>query len=146
MRYEQAVDVAAPPSVPWSILLDVARWPEWTTSVTATERLDDGELAVGSRTRVRQPGLRPAVWVVTELTAPTSRTPGSFVWVSSMPGIVTTASHTVLSADGSASRIVLGIEQDGVLARLVAVFFGARTRRYLATETAGLRARSLERA
>lgn len=145
MTFEHATNVAAPASVPWSILLDVTRWPEWTTSVTSVERLDAGELAIGSRTKVRQPALRPAVWVVTELVEPTASTPGSFVWVSTTPGLAITASHTVAAVGDAASRVVLGIDQRGLLAGLIGPLYAARTRRYLATEAAGLAARSSER-
>jgi hypothetical protein len=145
MRYEQAVDVAAPPFVPWSILLDVTRWPEWTSSVRSVERLDAGEIAIGSRTRIKQPALRPAVWIVTELTEPTSAAPGRFVWVSTTPGMEITAVHTVSAVGDTASRVLLGIEQRGFLAAVLGPLYAARIRRYLATEAAGLAARSLER-
>ncbi len=144
MRFEEATDVVAPPSVPWSVLLDVARWPEWTTTVTSVERLDAGELMIGSRTKVRQPALRPAVWVVTELIEPTASTPGSFVWVSTVPGLVITATHSVTAIDDMTTRVALGIDQRGVLAGLVGRLYAARTRRYLATEAAGLSTRSHE--
>ncbi len=145
MRYEQAIDVAAPPHIPWSILLDVGRWSEWMPSVSAVERLDAGELAIGSRTKVKQPALRPAVWTVTRLNEPTPTTPGSFVWVSTTPGLVITGTHIVSPVGDAASRVVLGIDQRGLLAGLVGRLYGARTRRYLATEAAGLAVRSHER-
>lgn len=145
MRFEQAADIAAPARVPWSILVDVAHWPDWTTSVTAVERLDAGELAIGSRTKIKQPALPPAVWVVTEMTEPTESMPGSFVWVSTVPGLVMTGTHTVTAVGDASSRVVLGIDQQGLLAGLVGLLYAARTRRFLATEATGLSTRSRER-
>ena len=64
------------------------RWPARIPTVDRVERLDDGPLAVGARTRLAQPKLPEAVWTVTELT------PGAaFTWTSSSPGVRITASH-----------------------------------------------------
>ena len=64
-RYE--VEIRVPPSRVWSVLLDVERWPEWTTSVTRIQRMEVGPISMGSRARIWQPRLRPAVWCVTSL-------------------------------------------------------------------------------
>ena len=64
-RYE--VDIQAPPARVWSVLLDVERWPEWTTSVTSIKRLDFGPLTLGSRTSIVQPRLSKRVWRVSSL-------------------------------------------------------------------------------
>ena len=59
-RYE--VEIRVSPARVWAVLLDVERWPEWTTSVTRVQRMDLGPLTLGSRTRIWQPRLMPAVW------------------------------------------------------------------------------------
>ena len=53
-------DVQASADRVFSVLQDVERWPEWT--MTAVKKMDDGPLVVGSKVRVRQPKLLPAVW------------------------------------------------------------------------------------
>lgn len=139
MNIEQNVDIAAPPAAVWAAWIDVPTWPIWSTSVTSAERLDDGPFAVGSRSHLVQPGLRPAVWTVTDLTEPATGRDGSFVWESSAPGIRTTASHVVTSTGPASCRVALRVEQDGPLAGLVGRMFGARTRRYVGIEAAGIR-------
>ena len=118
---------------------DVERWHEWTASISSVKRLDGGPLTVGSRADVRQPKLRPADYVVTELE------PGrQFTWITRSPGILATARHAVESmARGTRARLAVRFE--GVLSAPVAWMFGKLTNEYLALEAAGLKKRSEQR-
>jgi hypothetical protein len=58
---------SASPTQTWRALIDVTDWPHWTPSYKSIERLDDGPVAVGSRARVRQPRLAPAIYEVAEI-------------------------------------------------------------------------------
>lgn len=136
-RFSTTVDIAAPPERVWAVIADVGRWPEWTPSVTRVERLDDGPLAIGSRARVRQPKLLPAVWEVTEL----SEGQG-FTWVTRSPGVLVAARHSVEPAPGGA-RATLSVEFSGILAALVARLTRGLNERYLALEAEGLRRASV---
>ncbi|TQS41933.1 SRPBCC family protein [Cryptosporangium phraense] len=97
-------------------------------------RLDDLPLQVGSEADVRQPGLRPARWRVTELT------PGrALVWQSTTSGVTSIGSHVVSPRSGG-SRLELRIRQSGRLAGLVGLLYGRKVRRYLEREAEGFRA------
>jgi len=137
MRFKAVVDVAAPAQQVFDVWADVERWPEWTSSVTSVQRLDEGPLRVGSRARVRQPRLPPAVWEVTELV------PGeTFTWVARGPGIRTTGRHSVApAADAAGVTVVAVLEQAGPLSPLVGRLTRGLTERYLQTEARGLRNR-----
>ena len=135
-RYEIAVEIPAPPERVWAVMSDVERWPEWTPSVTKVERLDGGPLAVGSRARIRQPNLLPAVWQVTEL-----RPGRGFTWVTRSPGVRVTGIHAVEPAPGG-SRATLSLEFAGPLAGIVGWITRGLNRRYLALEAEGLERRS----
>jgi len=132
-----AVDIAAPPERVWAVMSDVERWPEWTPTVTQIERLDQGALVVGSRARIRQPKLPPAVWQVTDL-----REGRGFTWVTRSPGVRVTARHAVESAPPG-TRASLSVEFSGPLAALVGWWTRGLNERYLALEARGLEARSL---
>ena len=134
--YESSVLVDTPPSRVWQVWTDVEHWPEWSDSVTSVEPLDDGPLQVGSRLRIAQPGLPTTVWTVTELVEETR-----FVWHSSSPGVSTVATHEV-TGEGTGSRVTARIEQGGPLSRLARALKGRLVERYLALESAGLKARS----
>jgi Polyketide cyclase / dehydrase and lipid transport len=89
----------------WAILVDLERWPEWNASVNRIAELNSRPLGLGSRVRIHQPKLRPAVWVVTAW-VPESR----FVWEAAGPGLMSSRpakeaakSHSICALmDGSA--------------------------------------------
>ncbi len=116
-------------------MTDVERWPEWTASISRVVPLSPGTLQVGSRLRIHQPKLPPALWWVTELT------PGaSFTWVSVAPGVRVTARHTV-DTSGDGSCVTLSIHYERLLGRLLARWTRDLNERYLAMEANGLKAR-----
>ncbi len=123
--------VAAPPEQVFNALVDVERWPEWTASVTSVQRLEPGELAVGSTAKVKQPKLRDAVWQVTEMND------RDFSWVSRQPGVLTTGRHHV-APDGEGCKVTLQIEHTGALSGLVGALTRRLTLRYLQMEGEGL--------
>ena len=103
----------------WRLLSDIDSWDDVLPTMDEVTRVGDGgPIGIGSRFRVRQPGLRPAVYEVT------GWQPGQgFVWTSSQPGVRTTATHEVTqTADGT--RLRLGIAWTGPLAGLVRLAFG----------------------
>lgn len=116
---------------------DVDRWHEWTPSVRRVERLDGKPFAVGTRVRVRQPRLPPAVWEITSI-HPDGR---GFTWESVAPGVRVTARHEIEPA-ARGSRVRLSIDNEGPLGALIGRLIGGVTRRYVAMEAEGLKARS----
>lgn len=138
MRFESSIQIDASPARVFEVFSDVERWPEWTASVTSVERLDAGPLRVGSRARIKQPKLPVAVWEVTELVD------GShFVWVAKSPGVTTVGGHYV-EASGDGALATSRIDQNGPGGWLIGTLTKGLTNRYLAMETAGLKARAEE--
>ncbi|MDG4820455.1 SRPBCC family protein [Asanoa sp. WMMD1127] len=121
----------------WAALRDVTDWPRWTRSMTSVERLDDGPLRLGSRARVKQPGMQPLVWEVT-----TFADEAEFSWTNHSPGVRTIGRHLISPTAGGGTTITLELAQTGPLAGLLGLLFGRRNRRYLAMEVAGLAAAS----
>jgi uncharacterized membrane protein len=136
MHHETSIEIAASPELIWSTLSDVERWPDWTRSVTEVERLDAGDFGVGSRARVKQPGMPRLVWEVTEY-APEE----AFTWASKIPGVTTTGAHRLgTGVDGSVT-VTLTLDQEGPLAPVVWRLTGSRSRQYVQTEAEGLKRR-----
>lgn len=130
------VDVLAPPFQVWETLLDVERWPEWTQSATSITRLEPGPLALGSRAKILQPKLIPAVWRVTEF----DDREHVFTWATSKPGIKVTSSHMVERTDNG-SRVTLTVTYSGLLGMLMAYQLKDLNWQYLTMEAQGLKTR-----
>jgi len=134
--FEIHVDIAAPPARVWSVMSDIERWHEWTTTVRSIRRLNSGPLRVGARARVRQPKLPPADWTVTALDEGRG-----FIWITRSPGVTVVANHLVAPA-GDGAHATLSVRFIGVLAPLVAWMTEGLNRRYLGIEAAGLKRRA----
>jgi uncharacterized protein YndB with AHSA1/START domain len=124
--------VDAPPPRVWEVLVDVARWPEWTPTMLSVERLDAGPFQVGSRAKVRQPRLPQAVWQVTDLVDGRS-----FVWEAGGAGMTTIARHEVVE-EGNGCTVTLSVEQAGPLGALAGLVWRGLTQRYIELEAASL--------
>ena len=133
-RFQHAIAISAPPARVWGILVDVERWPVRIPTVDRVERLDDGPLAVGARTRLAQPKLPEGVWTVTELTSGTA-----FTWTSTSPGVRITASHLV-EPSPEGSRLTLAVDLNGWLAPAGWLLTRSLTQRYVETEAASIKA------
>ena len=137
MNLAKNVDAQADIASAWTAITDVTSWPRWTKSMTSVERLDDGPLRLGSRARVKQPGMQPLVWEVTEFSDGQV-----FSWTTVVPGVRTVGRHLISrNADGS-TRITLELHQTGPLAGIIKAFLGRRNVRYLDLEAIGLKAAS----
>jgi uncharacterized membrane protein len=130
------VNIDAPPEKVFAVLCDVERWPEWTSTMTSVQRMESGPFSVGSSARVRQPGLRPAVWQVTEL-----EDQRNFTWTTRSLGLRTTAGHSI-EPKGAGSRVVLSFVLSGFIAPVVSRLYGGLIKRYISTESQGLKKRS----
>jgi hypothetical protein len=119
-----------------AILCDIDRWPEWTSTMTSVRRIDRGPLAVGSRARVRQPKLPPAIWEVTEFDEKSG-----FTWISRSPGAQVAGGHRV-EATGTGCIATVSLQFSGLFGPLLARIFRGLSERYLDTEAKGLKERA----
>jgi hypothetical protein len=134
--FRHVIEINVSPARVWPVLLDVERWPEWTTSVTRVQRMDIGPLTLGSRTRIWQPKLMPAVWQVTSL----DEKRRIFAWTTRGVGIKIVGRHQV-EAVGAHSRVTLSVHFSGLLGAIVARIYRDLNWDYLSREANGLRSR-----
>lgn len=136
-NFDIQVEIDAPRSSVWAVLVDVAQWPQWTPTVTRVQRLEAGPLALGSRTRIKQPKLLPAIWQVTEL----DENAGLFTWAAHSPGVVITARHLLKDAPAG-TLATFSLRISGLAAPLVSLLLDGLSRQYVATEAYSLKALS----
>jgi len=135
-RFTIAVDIAAPPARVAAVMLDVERWHEWTASIRRVTILGGGPLAPGKRAFVRQPGVPPAFWKVTELDPMRG-----FTWTSYAPGLLVVGRHYAEATPGG-SRATLSLDYTGFFGPLMARLTLGLNDKYLGLEGAGLKVRS----
>jgi hypothetical protein len=119
---------AASPDRLWLLASDIERWGDRLPTVDSARPLGSGPTGVGSRFEVRQPGLRKAIWEVTDW-----QQGRSFTWVSTVPGIRSTATHTVHD-HGDGSELELSLEWSGAMAKIVERFIGRKAKGMVETE------------
>lgn len=113
----------------WRLLCDVERWPELLPTMTSVEAMQtEGAPELGSRYRVRQPGLPSAVYEITEW-----RPDEGFVWAAHSVGVVTTARHVILPLE-TGSQVELEIEWSGPLSKAIRRVYGAKALRMIEIE------------
>ena len=132
--YNASLAIDAPRESVWRVLAAVVVWPKWLPTVSSVEALDGELLQIGFRYTVRQPKLRPATWVVTQL-----EPPSTFVWQARSPGLLMTASHTLEESSLGKSLVTLRFSFTGLLGAPIGWLFRSTTERYLAQELASLR-------
>ena len=134
MYHQHHIDIAAPPETIWPVLTDVEHWPDLTPSMN-TVRLLDGTFEEGSRVRITQPKLAPAIWRVTVVDPP-----HSFSWETSTFGMHVIANHRI-EATSAGSRLTLELNATGLTAGIIGALSGPMTKRYVALEAEGIKRR-----
>jgi uncharacterized membrane protein len=133
VEHTATVAVATDQQRLWRVVANVEAWPRFVSSMQTVRRRELGPLGLGSTALVKQPGMTPTVWEVTEFDDGRA-----FVWRSTFPGVTTLGGH-VVEADVGGSRLTLTFRQSGPLAGVVGLIMGRRIRRFLALEANGLK-------
>ncbi|MFF5175860.1 SRPBCC family protein [Micromonospora sp. NPDC000089] len=136
MRFVTSIEIDADVDRVWAVQTDIDRWPEWTPSVRAARRGEDGPFTLGATARLEQPRLRPALWRVIEIDPPRF-----FAWESASPGVRSRGEHRIDPLPDGRVRVELALVQTGPLAAAVGLLGGGTMRRYLRQETEGLKRR-----
>lgn len=133
MELSHTIDVAAPIERLWDLTVDLEGLPAVTPTIAAVERLDgSGPVRVGTRARLRQPGLPPRVWTVEEVEAPTR-----FVWSTRLLVVRMTGIHELEALSPTSCRLRLALRLEGPGAGLLARLAGRKLESALATEAKG---------
>lgn len=134
MQLTHTVEIDATPEVVWAANEDVELWPELSRSMERVERLELGELVLGSRARIRQPRMPSAVWEVVAL-----ERGASFTWGSQSFGMRMEATHELASNATGGTTLTLMVEMFGLIARLAWPVARVIARKSMELEAAGFK-------
>ena len=134
--YSISILINADQETIWKVLSDVARWHEWTPTVSSVEVLNTPELKLNNRYKVVQPKLQPAEWTVTFLT-PSS----NFTWESKSPGMHMVAEHILNPKGENQTELTLTFAFHGWLGKLIGRIYSKTTEAYIQTEAQSLKKR-----
>ena len=138
MEWTCTQSIDAPPDVVWGLATDVVSWPQYMSTVTSVERLEEGPLRLGAQAMIKQPGQSRALWTVTEFT------PGhTFTWESRRRGMTMTGTHRV-DPEGAGTRSTLTLTMTGPLTPVLGPVLGPLMRRVLRTENSCFAARAVD--
>ncbi len=135
MQFADTIEIAAPRNEVWAVTIDVERWSEWTPTVQAIKRIDNGELCVGSQVEIKQPSLPKACWQVSTL-----EPPERFVWSTKIRGMNFVAAHELTENDSTTTN-TLRLDVSGLAAVLLWPLMYISIRRSLRTENQALKQR-----
>ena len=134
MQTVERVIIHADRAAIWQVLADVERWPRWTPTVLEVQPLENHGLHVGSRYRITQPKLRPAIYEVTECVPHQA-----FTWVQKAPGSVMIADHRLNAGDGASTEVELSFATEGPLGAILGSFYAKRICDLVRTEARSLK-------
>jgi uncharacterized membrane protein len=108
MEIINTITIDAPVERVWALTVDLDQLPAITPTVSGVERLDDGPVAVGSRARLRQPGLPPRMWTVEVVDEP-----HRFAWATRLFGVRMVGVHELTPLDGDRCQLTLRVLFEG---------------------------------
>ena len=124
------------PETVWGILADLESWPSWTATMTKVEVLNSGKMGLGTRARLFQPKLQPAIWEITDWQ------PGrSFAWKTTLMGAEIVADHVLERVEGQC-RFSQSLTYKGIVGAILGTLSRSLTRDYMAIEAQGLKRRA----
>ncbi|MBX7191251.1 MAG: SRPBCC domain-containing protein [Sandaracinaceae bacterium] len=144
--YRAEIEIDAPASKVWSILVDLDGYPAWNPFTTRMR----STLAIGAPMDMR---VRMSRWHLTiaqretvrEVTAPEGERAGRLVWGATMPGVVAERVQTLTPLGPSRCRYLTEDTLEGPLERLVLALFGGSLDDGFAGVAEGLKRRAESR-
>lgn len=136
VTFSKEIEIQEFAEVIWSVMIDVERWNEWTTTITRIKKLNQGSLSKGTRLLVEQPKLPQAIWSVSEI-----EVGKSFTMAKGNLFLRVEARHK-LETIRNGTLVTLSLVFSGLFAKWVAKKYRLLMEEYLAIEAAGLKTES----
>lgn len=103
MEVRLSIDIAANPEEVYAIAMDIARWPQHVSAITATEILSDGPVAVG--TVFRETRLMWGREASETMTIAKLQPPHRYLFTAENHGTAYVTDHTIEALPDGSSRL-----------------------------------------
>ncbi|MFO0924075.1 MAG: SRPBCC family protein [Pirellulales bacterium] len=135
--YHHSIEIKAPLDVTWSVLSQVAEWPQWLPTVSKVEPLDGSDLAIGHRFVLHQPKIQPTTWTVSEI-----ESQHRFTWRAKSLGVRLVADHILQKTSSGSIELTLEFSFRGLMGWWVGPKYRPITMILLAKEAKSLKRRA----
>jgi len=125
--------INARPEQIFRVLADIENWNQWTPSVKRITIVNDIKFNKGTKARIVQPKLLPALWKITEI-----EKNKYFTWVTKYIGVKMTCKHIIESKNNITSVESVMI-YEGIFAKLFYRLTSSLASQYLTMEINGLK-------
>jgi uncharacterized membrane protein len=130
---EKTSVIDAPPKDIFTVLMHLDRWNLWTESITEMSILNNDEPEPGSKIKVLQPKLPPAIWTITKIDPNKTLT-----WQKKSFGLNMRSEHLIINETNETS-VTIRMTYEGPLAGLFYNLTRRLTDRYMTMEINGLK-------
>lgn len=125
--------INAKPEYIFRVLADIENWNLWTSSIKKIIIINDTKFNKGTKVKIVQPKLLPAVWEITEI-----EKDKYFTMEKRYVGLKMIAKH-ILEPRNNTTSVELVMIYEGVLAKLFYSLTSSLTSQYLTMEINGLK-------
>jgi len=133
ITFKNQIEIQAPASAVWKIMIDVENWHEWTSTILAVKKLNGRGFDIGTKLLIEQPELPAAVWQIFEIAEERS-----FSMKKGNLFLQVIAGHQLEPIEAW-TLVTLSLDFSGLFAKPVAKKYQPMMERYLQTEIAGLK-------
>lgn len=132
-RISKNIIINARPEQIFRVLADIENWNLWTSSVKRITLINDIKFSKGTKARIVQPKLLPALWEITEI-----EKNKYFTWVTKYIGLKMTGKH-IIETKNNITSVESVLIYEGILAKLFYKLTSSLTSQYLTMEINGLK-------
>ena len=132
-RISKNIIIYARPEQIFRVLADIENWNLWTSSIKRIAIINGIKFNKGTKARIVQPKLLPALWEITEI-----EKNKYFTWVTKYIGLKMTGKH-IIETKNNVTSVESVIIYEGILAKLFYRLTSSLTSQYLTMEINGLK-------
>lgn len=128
ITFKKQIEIQAPASAVWKIMINVENWHEWTPTIFSIKKLNGSGFDIGTKLLIEQPELPAAVWQIFEIVDERS-----FSMKKGNLFLKVIAGHLLEPVSGG-TTVTLSLDFSGMVAKPIARKYQPMMEKYLQIE------------